>query len=42
MASNGDGFLAVFVGGLAFRRYEFDHEMHAPVHHGSEAAGSAL
>ena len=36
------GLLAVFAAGFTFRRYEFDHEMHAPVHHGAEAAGSAL
>ncbi|MDP9377973.1 MAG: cation:proton antiporter [Actinomycetota bacterium] len=32
------GFLAVFVGGLAFRRYERGHEMHANVHLGAEQA----
>jgi NhaP-type Na+/H+ or K+/H+ antiporter len=30
------GFLAVFAGGLAFRRYERDHELNARVHHGAE------
>jgi NhaP-type Na+/H+ or K+/H+ antiporter len=30
------GFLAVFAGGLAFRRYERDHEMNASVHNGAE------
>jgi NhaP-type Na+/H+ or K+/H+ antiporter len=30
------GFLAVFAGGLAFRRYERDHEMNASVHEGAE------
>jgi NhaP-type Na+/H+ or K+/H+ antiporter len=30
------GFLAVFVGGLAFRHYERDHEVNARVHHGAE------
>ncbi len=30
------GFLAVFAGGLAFRRYERDHEMNARVHDGAE------
>ncbi len=30
------GFLAVFVGGLAFRRYERDHEVNARVHDGTE------
>ena len=36
------GLLAVFAAGFTFRRYEFDHEMHRPVHHGAEAAGKAL
>jgi len=30
------GFLAVFAGGLAFRRFERDHEMNARVHDGAE------
>jgi sodium/hydrogen antiporter len=30
------GFLAVFAAGLAFRRYERDHEMNASVHNGAE------
>ena len=30
------GFLAVFAGGLAFRRYERDHELNARVHDGAE------
>lgn len=30
------GFLAAFVGGLAFRRYERGHEIHAGVHDGAE------
>ena len=30
------GFLAVFAGGLAFRRYERDHELNARVHDGTE------
>src|SRR6185436_2123015 len=30
------GFLAVFAGGLAFRRYERGHELNARVHHGAE------
>ena len=30
------GFLAVFAGGLAFRRYEHDHELNARVHDGAE------
>jgi sodium/hydrogen antiporter len=30
------GFLAVFAGGLAFRRYERDHELNARVHEGAE------
>src|SRR6185295_10682956 len=32
----GYGFLAVFVGGLAFRRYEHDHELNGRVHQGAE------
>ncbi len=36
------GLLAVFAAGFSFRRYEFDHEMHRPVHHGAEAAGKTL
>ena len=30
------GFIAVFVGGLAFRRYERDHELNRGVHGGAE------
>jgi NhaP-type Na+/H+ or K+/H+ antiporter len=30
------GFLAVFVGGLAFRRYEHDHELNTAAHRGAE------
>jgi NhaP-type Na+/H+ or K+/H+ antiporter len=30
------GFLAVFAGGLAFHRYEHDHELNARVHNGAE------
>jgi NhaP-type Na+/H+ or K+/H+ antiporter len=30
------GFLAAFAGGLAFRRYEHDHEVNRRVHHGAE------
>lgn len=30
------GFLAAFAGGLAFRRYEFDHESHHRVHSGAD------
>ena len=36
------GLLAVFAAGFTFRRYEFDHEMHRPVHHAAEAAGHTL
>ncbi|HYM57224.1 MAG TPA: cation:proton antiporter [Solirubrobacteraceae bacterium] len=36
------GLLAVFAAGFTFRRYEFDHEMHRPVHRGAEAAGKML
>ncbi len=32
----GYGFLAVFAGGLAFRRYERDHETNVTVHEGAE------
>lgn len=30
------GYLAAFAGGLAFRRYEHDHELNTTVHHGTE------
>jgi sodium/hydrogen antiporter len=36
------GFLAVFAGGLAFRRYERDHEYNEGVHAGAEALERAL
>jgi len=36
--ANGYGFLAAFAGGLAFRRYESDHELNARVHVGAEVA----
>ena len=36
------GFLAAFAGGLAFRRYEKDHEMNARVHEGAELAEKLL
>jgi NhaP-type Na+/H+ or K+/H+ antiporter len=32
------GFLAAFAAGIAFRRYEHDHEAHQAVHRGSEVA----
>jgi NhaP-type Na+/H+ or K+/H+ antiporter len=35
---SGYGFLAAFAGGLAFRRYERDHEYNRGVHHGAETA----
>ena len=35
-AAGGYGFLAVFAGGLAFRRYEHGHELNGRVHHGAE------
>src|SRR3954454_1095051 len=35
-AVGGYGFLAVFAGGLAFRRYERGHELNGRVHHGAE------
>ncbi|MGI8781610.1 MAG: cation:proton antiporter [Solirubrobacteraceae bacterium] len=36
------GFLAAFAGGLAFRRYEADHEVNGRVHDGSELAEKLL
>jgi NhaP-type Na+/H+ or K+/H+ antiporter len=36
------GLLAVFAAGFTFRRYEFDHEIHRPVHHAAEVAGHTL
>jgi NhaP-type Na+/H+ or K+/H+ antiporter len=36
------GFVAVFVGGLAFRRYERNHEANAGVHKGAEQAEKLL
>jgi NhaP-type Na+/H+ or K+/H+ antiporter len=36
------GFLAAFAGGLAFRRYEADHEANARVHEGSELTEKLL
>ena len=37
----GYGFLGVFAGGIAFRRYEADHELNASAHEGVGAAGEA-
>jgi NhaP-type Na+/H+ or K+/H+ antiporter len=37
-AASGYGFLAAFVGGLAFRRYERHHEVNHGVHAGAETA----
>jgi len=34
--AGGYGFLAAFAGGLAFRRYEHDHELNGRVHEGAE------
>jgi NhaP-type Na+/H+ or K+/H+ antiporter len=34
-AAGGYGFVAAFVGGLSFRRYERDHEVNARVHEGA-------
>jgi NhaP-type Na+/H+ or K+/H+ antiporter len=34
----GYGFLAAFAGGVAFRRYERDHELNVRVHEGAEVA----
>ncbi len=36
------GLLAVFAAGFTFRRYEFGHEMHQPVHQAADAVGKAL
>ena len=36
------GFLAAFAGGLAFRRYEWDHEAHHRVHTGSDLVENIL
>ncbi len=36
------GLLAVFAAGFTFRRYEFDHEIHAGIHRGTDAAGTTL
>ena len=36
------GFLAAFAAGLAFRRYESDHEVNASVHEGAELAEKLL
>lgn len=36
------GLLAVFAAGFAFRRYEYEHEIHGAIRHGTEAAGKTL
>ncbi len=36
------GFLAAFAGGLAFRRYEIDHEVNVSVHQGAELTEKLL
>lgn len=36
------GLLAVFAAGFTFRRYEYGHEIHGAVYHGTEAAGKTL
>lgn len=36
------GLLAVFAAGFTFRRYEYEHEIHAAMHRGTEAAGTTL
>jgi NhaP-type Na+/H+ or K+/H+ antiporter len=41
-AIDGYGFLAVFLAGLAFRRYERDHEINARVHTSSEVVEKFL
>jgi len=36
------GLLAVFAAGFTFRRYEYEHEIHGAIHHGTEAAGKTM
>lgn len=36
------GLLALFAAGFAFRRYEFEHEVHEGFHGGAETAGTLL
>ncbi len=36
------GLLALFAAGFAFRRYEFEHEIHHGFHRGAETAGTLL
>lgn len=36
------GLLALFAAGFAFRRYEFEHEIHRGIHHGAHSAGTVL
>ena len=36
------GLIALFVAGVAFRRYEFEHEINARIHQGAEVAGTLL
>ncbi len=36
------GFLAAFAGGIAFRRYEIDHDLNGRVHEGAELAEKLL
>jgi NhaP-type Na+/H+ or K+/H+ antiporter len=36
------GFLAAFAGGLAFRRYEHEHELHGRIHESTETVQSLL
>ncbi len=36
------GLLALFAAGFAFRRYEFEHELHHGFHRGAETAGTLL
>lgn len=36
------GLLAVFAAGFTFRRYEFEHSMHQPVHQAAHVAGKTL
>ena len=36
------GLIALFAAGVAFRRYEFEHEINARIHRGAEVAGTLL
>ena len=36
------GLIALFAAGVAFRRYEFEHEINVSIHRGAEVAGTLL